>query len=189
MEARSDSRAQFVRQIWVKGRKTKRTIYSLVLSEVFLKIAEVARFFDVKRKIRRIELSIGKFQKLLDWTSGINANFKSGAFLVSTTGDEGSPRRSRKLANKKRKTLWQGVVFYKGLFLDGYQSAFSHVPDLLGCPNCIPWHVDILVRRNSVTKNNYNNGARVSFGGRFRMLWRLFFAVSFRIILPLNNGY
>ena len=44
---------------------------------------------------------LGKIQKLLEWTSGIDANSKWGAFLVSTTGGEGSTKRIRKLDNKK----------------------------------------------------------------------------------------
>ncbi|KAI3642086.1 hypothetical protein MP228_011641 [Amoeboaphelidium protococcarum] len=53
VEARSGTDVQIVRQIWVQGRKTNRTIQQLVPSEVSLRIAETVTQLDqVKRMIR-----------------------------------------------------------------------------------------------------------------------------------------
>ena len=55
MEARSGTDVQIVRQTWVQGRKTNRTIQQLVPSEVSLRIAGVGKqFYQVKRMIRGI---------------------------------------------------------------------------------------------------------------------------------------
>ena len=52
VEARSGTDVQIVRQTWVQGRKTNRTIQQLVPSEVSLRIAGVEQFYQVKRMIR-----------------------------------------------------------------------------------------------------------------------------------------
>ena len=54
VEARSDTDVQIVRQTWVQGRKTNRTIQQLVPSEVSLRIARVEQLRQVKRMIRGI---------------------------------------------------------------------------------------------------------------------------------------
>ena len=54
MEVRIDTDVQIVRHTWVQGRKTNRTIQQLVPSEVSLRIAGVAQFYQVKRMIRGI---------------------------------------------------------------------------------------------------------------------------------------
>jgi len=56
MEARKDTDVQIVLQRWVEGRKTNRTIKSLVSSEVFPRTAGlfVIEFHPVKLMIRGI---------------------------------------------------------------------------------------------------------------------------------------
>ena len=48
MEVRSDTDVQIVRLIWVQGRKTNRTIWLLVYTEISLRIADIQNVLSCK---------------------------------------------------------------------------------------------------------------------------------------------